>query len=142
MGTGLKTGNDEQRSATCNQDPKMNDQSLPTPAAADWLDAALRAEGCEHRSAYLDDDGFTARLMAALPAPVRLPAWRKPALTALWAAAGLGIAAALPNAVANFAHEVLRVFVGQQVSMTGIAAGIVALGAASWAAAAIALRED
>ena len=120
----------------------MNDQSLPTPAAADWLDAELRAEGREHRAAYLDDDGFTARLMAALPAPIRLPAWRKPALTARWAAAGLGLAAALPNAVANFAHEVLRVFVGQQVSMTGIAAGIVAAGAASWAGAAIALRED
>ena len=57
----------------------------------------LREDGREHRAAYLDDDGFTTRLMAALPVPATLPAWRKPALTALWAAAGIGIAFALPG---------------------------------------------
>ena len=120
----------------------MNDRPLPLPADDDWLDTVLRAEGREHRAAYLDDDGFTARLMSALPAPVTLPAWRKPALTALWAAAGIGIAAALPGAVVNFAHEVLRMIVGQQVSIAGIAAGVVALGAATWGATAVALRDD
>ena len=47
----------------------MNDRSVSTtPADDDWLDAALRADGREHRAAYLDDGGFTARVMAALPA--------------------------------------------------------------------------
>jgi len=121
----------------------MNDQPIPrTCAHDDWLDVVLGADGHEHRSAYLDDDGFTARVMSALPAPATLPAWRKPALTALWAAAGIGIAFALPAAVIDVAHETLRVILGQQVTLTGIAAGVAALGAATWAAAAIVLRSD
>jgi len=121
----------------------MNDQPMPRAHTQDdWLDAILRADGHEHRSAYLDDDGFTIRVMSVLPPPATLPAWRKPALTALWAAAGIGIALALPAAVVDVAHETLRVILGQQVSLTGIAAGVVALGAATWAAAAIVLRSD
>lgn len=122
----------------------MNDQ-LPSRADAgdDWLDGLLRADGGEHRAGYLDDDGFTARVMSALPpAPVALPAWRKPALTALWAGAGIGIALVLPATVVDVAHEILRVILGQRVSLAGIGAGVAALGAASWAAAAIALRYD
>ena len=81
--------------------------------------------------------------MAALPAPAALPAWRKPALAALWAAAGLGIALALPGAVVDVAHEVMRVIVGQRVSLAGIAAGA----GRRWARppgrrAALALRDD
>src|SRR5438552_1433749 len=120
----------------------MTDRPLTLPADEDWLDDALRADGGEHRAAYLDDDGFTARLMSALPAPVTLPAWRKPALTALWSVVGIGIAAELPTAVVDFAHEVLRMLVGQPISMAGIAAGVVALGAATWGATALALRDD
>ena len=121
----------------------MNDHRSPmTDADEDWLDAMLRADGSEHRAGYLGDDGFTARVMSRLPAPVKLPAWRKPALTALWAAAGIGIALALPVTVVDVAHEILRVILGQRISLTGIAAGVAALGAASWAAAAIALRYD
>jgi hypothetical protein len=121
----------------------MNDQPLSrTDADDDWLDAVLRADGCEHRAAYLDDEGFTARVMAGLPSVPALPAWRKPALTALWAAAGIGIAFALPATVVDVAHEVLRVILGQRVSLTGIAAGVIVLGASTWAAAAFALRDD
>ena len=121
----------------------MNDRPPSTANADDdWLDAALHAEAREHRAAYVDDAGFTARVMAALPAPAALPAWRRPALTALWAAAGLGIALALPGTVVDVAHDVLRLIVGQRVSLAGIAAGVVALGVATWAAAAVALRDD
>ena len=67
----------------------MNEQPpSATNADDDWLDAALRADGREHRAEYLDDAGFTARVMAALPAPTALPAWRKPALTLLVGARG------------------------------------------------------
>ena len=110
--------------------------------ADDWLERALRADGLEHRAEYLEDDGFTARLMAALPVPATLPAWRRPALAALWAATGLGIAFSLPNAVYDVAREVMRVVIGQPISLTGIAAGVVALGAATWAGAVLMLRED
>ena len=121
----------------------MNDKPLTRTASDDdWLDAVLRADGVEHRAAYLDDDGFTARVMVALPVATALPAWRKPAFTALWAAAGIGIAYALPATVVDVAHEVLRVILGQRISLTGIAAGVTVLGAAAWAAAAFALRDD
>ena len=108
----------------------------------DWLEAALRADGSEHRATYLEDDGFTARLMSALPPPSAFPAWRKPALTALWAVAGVGLALALPGTVVDFGYEVLRVILGQPVSLTGIAAGLAALGVATWAATAVVLRGD
>jgi hypothetical protein len=121
----------------------MNDRSpATTNAGDDWLDTALRADGREHRAAYLDDAGFTARVMASLPAPAALPVWRKPALTALWAVAGIGIALALPGTVVDVAHDIVRLFVGQRVSLGGIAAGVAVLGAATWAAAVLVLRED
>jgi hypothetical protein len=125
----------------------MNDRP-PSPTATDddWLDGVLRADGLEHRAAYIDDAGFTARVMAALPEPAALPAWRKPALAALWAVAGIGIALALPGVVFDVAHAVahdaVRLLVGQSVSLKGLAAGVAAVGAATWAAAAMALRED
>jgi hypothetical protein len=121
----------------------MNDRPLNiADDDDDWLDAALRTEGREHRAGYLDDAGFTARVMARLPAPLALPAWRRPALTALWATAGLGIALALPGTAFDVAHDILRLVVGQRVSLTGIAAGLAGLGVATWAAAAFALRDD
>lgn len=125
----------------------MNDRPpSPSPTDADagddWLDALLREDGREHRAVYLDDGGFTARVMDALPAPVALPAWRKPVQAVLWAIAGIGVAAALPGVVTDVSREVLRVVLGQPVSFAGIATGVVVLGAATWAAAALALRED
>jgi len=125
----------------------MNDRPLPatelyTTADDNWLEAALRADGREHRAQYLDDAGFTARVMAALPAPLALPAWRRPALMLLWALAGLGIALALPGAVVDVAYDVMRVVAGQRVSLSDIGAAVVALGVAAWAAAAFALRDD
>ena len=48
----------------------MNDRLPPSTAPADdWLDAALRADGREHRDNYVADDGFTVSVMAKLPAP-------------------------------------------------------------------------
>ena len=47
----------------------------------DWLDATLAADAREHGASYLDDRGFTARVMAALPAPLAVPRWRKPGRT-------------------------------------------------------------
>ena len=110
-------------------------------AADDWLEALLREDGREHRAEYVEDDGFTARVMAALPAPATLPAWRKPVIAGLWAIAGLGIALSLPSAVYEATHEVLRIVLAQRVSLTGIVAGVAALGVATWVSAALALRE-
>ena len=76
-----------------------------------------------------------------MPAPATLPAWRKPVLGVLWAAAGIGIALALPGTATDIVHEIARVFV-HPVSTAQIVAGVVMLGAATWAAAAFALKHD
>ena len=121
----------------------MNDiPHSPADAKDDWLEATLRADGQAHRTEYLDDAGFTARVMTALPAPAALPAWRRPALMLLWALAGLGMALALPGVVVDVTYDVLRLIVGQSVSLSGIGAALVAMAAATWAAAAFVLRDD
>jgi len=111
-------------------------------AADDWLERALHEDGGDHRAGYLADDGFTARVAAALPAPATLPAWRKPAVGVLWTVAAAGIALALPGTVADVAHQLMRILGTQPVSLANIATGVVALGLASWAAAVYALRSD
>ncbi len=109
--------------------------------ADDWLDAALRADAFDHRGDYLADDGFTARVMSALPVPATLPAWRKRAVIGMWTVASVGIAVALPGAYTDVAREFLRVAVGHPVSLAQIATGIVVLGIGSWTAAVWALRR-
>ena len=120
--------------------PHMND--LPPDPADDWLESALKAAGEAHRAEYLDDAGFTAKVMGALPAPTALPAWRRPALALLWALLGLCIAFALPGFVVDVVRDVLRVVLGQSVSLAGIGAAVIAMVVAAWAAAAFVLRDD
>ena len=120
----------------------MDDHSPAMSAPADdWLDAALRAEGREHRAGYLADDGFTAHVMAKLPAPATLPAWRKRAVIGLWTAAGIGAVIAFPGAYADFAREYFRVVAGHPVSLAQIVTTVVALGVGSWTAMVWALRR-
>ena len=113
-----------------------------TASGDDWLERVLRDDGGEHRTAYVADDGFTARVAAALPAPATLPAWRKPAVAVLWTVATAGLALALPGTVADVAHLVTRILAAQPFSLANITTGVVALGLASWAAAAYALRRN
>jgi len=111
-------------------------------AADDWLERLLAEDGRDHRAGYLADDGFTARVAAGLPAPVAMPAWRKPALALLWTIAALGVALALPAAFAEAASVVVRLLGRQPISLAGVATGLAALGVASWAGAVYALRRD
>ena len=121
----------------------MNDSPRSAaPAEDNWLEAALRSDGEAHRAEYLDDAGFTARVMAALPVPAALPAWRRPALTLLWALLGLGIALALPSVVIDVVRDVMRIILGQSVSIAGITAAVVTMAVGTWAAAAFILRDD
>lgn len=125
--------------------PERDTRVTPGTAGSDpldWLDAALRNDGHGHRAAYVGDGGFTARVMSALPAPAALPAWRKPALAALWGTAGYAIATLLPGAYADVVRELFRVVGGHPVSLTDIATGVAMLGVATWAATAYALRSD
>ena len=108
----------------------------------DWLDAALAADGREHRDDYVPDDGFTARVAAALPPPDAAPAWRRPALVALWAVAGIGAAMALPGTLTDVAREVYRIVGAHPVAISELVAGIALLGSLALGGAAWALREE
>jgi hypothetical protein len=107
-----------------------------------WLDRLLVEDAAQHRDAYVDDAGFTARVMDALPAPAALPRWRKPALTALWATAGLGLAFALPGAALDVSREAFRLLAAQPISLSAVAAALVAFGVATWTGAAWVMRRD
>jgi hypothetical protein len=121
----------------------MTDRTLsPADNHDDWLEGALRDDALVHRAEYLPDDGFTARVMAKLPAALSLPSWRTPAVAALWAAAGIGIALSLPGAYADVVREYLRIVTGHPVTLDQIATGVVMLGVASWTAMVWALRRN
>ena len=117
-------------------DPDLRDD------ADAWLDRLLVEDAAQHRDAYLDDAGFTARVMHALPPAAALPRWRKPAVTALWATAGLGLAFALPGAALDVSREAFRLLAAQPISLSAVAAALVAFGVATWTGAAWVLRRD
>jgi hypothetical protein len=130
------------RKAWQNRGETMNRRNNDLAMDDDWLDRALAESGRAHRAVYIADNGFAARVAAALPAPAAIPAWRRPAVAMLWAIAAGGVAVALPGAVVDAAREVLRLMDGIPVSLAGIATGVVVLGAATWTAAAVALRQN
>ena len=123
----------------------MNADVTPpaVPSDTDWLEVALRHDAREHLSSYVDDQGFSARVMSALPAPVvSLPRWRRPALVALWSAAAAGAAFALPGIALDVGREAFRVLAAQPVSLPQIAGALLAVGVVTWSGAAWALRSE
>lgn len=121
----------------------MNDDRIDRAAPAagdDWLERLLVADARATREAYVADDGFTARVMSALPAPLALPRWRKPAIAVLWGVAAIGLAVAAPGAVLEVGREAYRLLATQPVSLSGIAGAAVVMIGLTWAAAAYTLR--
>jgi len=119
----------------------LTHSAAPT-SARDWLDDLLAADGADERSSYVADEGFTARVMNALPVRLTLPAWRKPAIVALWVVALAAISLALPGAVLDIAREMYRLVGAQPVSLSGMVGALLFAGALSWSAAAYALRAS
>lgn len=109
---------------------------------ADWMDRLLVADAEGHASDYIGDQGFTARVMQTLPLAGALPAWRRPAVVALWAVAGLLLAVALPGVAFDVARAAYKLFAARPFALSTVAAMLVAIGAVSWTAAAVALRRD
>jgi|MGYP001185014934 hypothetical protein len=116
---------------------------VPDPSPPDdWLERALRLDVAEHRAEHVDDAGFAARVMAALPAPLAVPRWRKPVEWAMWGVAGTAIAASLPGLATDVAREMFRILASQPISLPHVAAAIAAVGVATFGGAAFALRRD
>ena len=108
----------------------------------DWLEQALRASGSEHRSSYVPDDGFTARVMTRLPQPATLPAWRRPALALLWLCAAAVALVGVPGLFEDAVRGTMAMIVGHRIGVADIVALLVVLGAATWGMLIYAARTD
>ena len=111
-------------------------------ACDDWLDDMLRDAGREHRADYVADDGFTHRVMAQLPEPATLPAWRRPAVVLLWV---LGIGAlmfSLPGLFEQLFRGAVAVLAGQRLGLPDVAMALIVFGAATWGTLVYAVRAD
>ena len=116
--------------------------TLADRSGGDWVDAVLRDDAAELASAYLDDDGFTAKVMATLPPGVQpLPAWRKPAVAVMWGVAAAGACVALPQVAIDVGREAFSLLATHPVSIPQIVVALALLGVATWSAAAYALND-
>jgi hypothetical protein len=109
---------------------------MTSTAQHDWLDDLLREDAADSGHSYIADDGFTSRVMSALPSPAALPKWRKPAVAVLWGVAAAGLAVAAPGAAVDVAREAYRLLATVPVSISGIVTAMAAVVAATGAAAA------
>jgi hypothetical protein len=114
-----------------------DDPNVPAPATDAWLDDLLAADGAVERATYIDDAGFTARVVESLPRTAVLPAWRTPIVATLWGAAAVALVLAMPSLFVDVLREAHRLFSAQPFSLAGVGivlAAIVALtlGAAAW----------
>jgi len=121
----------------------MTHDVTPPDSASDWLDRLLVADGATTRDEYIGDDGFTAKVIAALPVPIALqPSWRRPAIVALWGVAAAALAVAMPGAIVDVGREAYRLLATQPVSLSGIAGAVVAMLVLTGAGAAYTLRQN
>ena len=101
----------------------------------DWLDRALAERSRDHSDLYILDEGFTSRVMSALPAPARPVPWRKPVLGALWAGAAAGFAMMLPGTAVDVAREAFRLVAAQPFSLSDVALLLGVAGVGMWTTA-------
>lgn len=111
------------------------DGTDPGAAPGDWLDRALAERSRDHAHDYILDEGFTSRVMAGLPAPVRPLPWRKPVLGMLWTAAAIGFAMTLPGATIDVAREAIRLVSARPFSLSDVALLVAVAGAGMWTTA-------
>lgn len=109
--------------------------------AGDWLDRALLEGSAERAGAYIDDDGFTARVMAMLPAPLEPARWRRPVLLLLWGVAIAGLAVTLPQTLVDATRNAVRLIAGRPFALSDIASIVAVAGAAMWTATWVAWRR-
>ena len=108
-----------------------------------WLEQALKADAQAHAAAYVADDGFTAKVLARLPAPAVLPAWRRPVVALLWLIAGGAVVALLPDLFYDLFGGLVALLVGQpMLTWSHLAVALMLLGAATWSTLVYAMRAE
>ncbi len=123
----------------------MTSSVTPQPeidAGDDWLDDMLRDAGREHRADYVADDGFTQRVMAQLPEPATLPAWRRPTVALLWVLAAGAAMVSLPGLFEELFRGAVAVFAGHRLGLADVAMALVLFGGATWSTLVYAMRAD
>jgi len=120
------------------------DHNVSSPNVADdaWLDDLLVADGAAQRADYIEDAGFTARVVNALPSAAALPAWRRPFVFALWGAAAVALVLAMPTFFVDLLGTADGLLSLQPFSLAGIGAALAAVMSLTWGAAAWSLRES
>jgi hypothetical protein len=113
-----------------------------THAGDDWLESALHADARDHAATYLADDGFTARVLAGLPQPATLPAWRRPVVALLWLAVVIAGVAMLPAWFDDVFRGVAALVVGHRFGLADVAAILTLLGGATWSTLLYAARAE
>jgi len=108
----------------------------------DWLESILRAEGRSHRSAYIDDDGFSAGVIGRLPQPVALPTWRQAAVVLMWLGAAVAAAMLVPDVFDHTFRTAVALFVGHRLGFADIAGLLGLLAVMTWGSVVYAMRTD
>ena len=117
-------------------------QTNELDTGGDWLEEALRADAREQRSAYVTDGAFTAAVMARLPEPARLPAWRRPVVALLWLCAAAAAAVAVPGLFDDAFRSTVGMLVGHRMGVADVVAFFVVLSAATWGMLLYAARVE
>lgn len=107
----------------------------------DWIDRALADDAAAYATGYVCDDGFTGRVMRELPVSDGLPAWRQPVVAMLWLCTAALLAVMLPGAAQEITRGAFKLFAARPFSLSTLAFVLLAVGAATWTLAAIALRR-
>jgi hypothetical protein len=108
-----------------------------------WLEQALRADAQSHADAYVADEGFTAKVLAQLPRPAALPAWRRPVVALLWLIAGGAVVVLLPDLFYALFSGLVALLVGQpMLTWSHLAVALMLLGGATWSALVYAMRTE
>lgn len=108
----------------------------------DWLERTLRTEGGDQGAQYVADAGFTARVLAQLPPPAALPAWRRPAVILLWLVAAGGAVMALPALAYGLFRSLVAAFVVVPLTLPRIMIVLAVLAALAWSTIVYAMREE
>ena len=108
----------------------------------EWVERALRADARSTADSYIGDAGFTAAVMARLPAPAKLPAWRTPVVALLWLVLGGAVVAALPDAFYDVFRAFTATFMGQPLTLSKIAVALALLSGITWGALVYAARTE
>ena len=70
-----------------------------------------------------------------------MPAWRRPFITLLWGIAAVLLAVSLPGVAVDVARGVYTLLAAKPFSLSTLAFMLVAVGASTWAAAYVTLRD-